>query len=344
MIELLCLCIVVESIQILFSRNDLFSTVYDYTTHLCTEQLNVGTKLQWGDSEFTLLGLSYSTELSEMTKTNYAKAILRAKQCLNSWRYRYLTPIGKINVIKTLILSKFTHLFMSLPSTTNILDEINKLLFNYIWCGKPDKDNRQQICKNNIAGGLGMINIYDFERSLKVRWLKSIISCQNTEWLTLLNCELKDLNRFTILGGEWCNHKLSKINHFWKTVFEYFRQLCRDITVQSNQDIFCSSIWYNFHLGTRDIFFPDWYKHGVRIIGDVIDEHGNFMTLSALKHHYNFQINFLNYLTIKQKVQNFIASSQQERVLHFERPYIPFHMKTLALNDHRSKPIYLQLQ
>ena len=312
---------------------------------MCKEKLNVSTKLQWGDSEFTLLGLFFSTELSEMTKTNYEKAIVKAKQCLNSWRYRYLTPIGKITVVKTLILSKFTHLFMSLPSTIQILDEINKLIFNYIWSGKPDKVNRQQICKKNLAGGLGMVNIYNFERSLKMRWLKCIISCQKPEWLTLLRCELEDLNRFTTLGGDWCTLKLQNINQFWKVVFIYFKEFSRDITVQSNKDIFCSSLWYNTHVGTGNIFFPDWFKHGIRIVGDVIDESGVFLTLSELKNLYNFPVNFLNYLTIKHKVQDFIASSKQETAaFDCQRPYIPFHLKTLASMQCGSKPIYLQLQ
>ena len=107
-----------------------------------------------------------------MPELNYEKAILRAKQTLNSWRHRYLTPIGKITVIKTLILSKFTHLFLSVSTPPHLINTINKLLFSYIWDGKPDKINRQQICKKISDGGLAMIHVCNFERSLKIRWVK----------------------------------------------------------------------------------------------------------------------------------------------------------------------------
>ena len=66
------------------------------------EKLNVTSRLHWGDSQFTLLGLEISTNLSNM-----------AKRVLNSWRFRYLTAFGKITILKTLILSQFNHLFTS---------------------------------------------------------------------------------------------------------------------------------------------------------------------------------------------------------------------------------------
>ena len=77
------------------------------------EKLNLTSKLHWGDSQFTLLGLEISTNLSNIPQINYSKAILKAKRVLNSWRFRYLTPFGKITILKTLILSQFNHLFTS---------------------------------------------------------------------------------------------------------------------------------------------------------------------------------------------------------------------------------------
>ena len=66
------------------------------------ENLNITSKLNWGSTEFTLLGLHFCTELEKIPEKNYCKTIEKAKFVLNSWRYRYLTPIGKITVIKTI--------------------------------------------------------------------------------------------------------------------------------------------------------------------------------------------------------------------------------------------------
>ena len=65
---------------------------------------------------------------------------------------------------------------MSVSTPPHLINTINKLLFSYVWDGKPDKINRQQICKKISDGGLAMIHVCNFERSLKIRWVKHIIS------------------------------------------------------------------------------------------------------------------------------------------------------------------------
>ena len=262
----------------------------------CKEKLNVSSKLHWGDSEFNLLGIEFSIELTLVPDLNYDTAIQSAKQTINSWQHRYLTPIGKITVIKTLILSKFTHLFMSIPTPSHLIDTINKLLFRYIWDGKPDKITRQQISKKISDGGLAMINVYNFEKSLKIKWVKHIISGKNFAWLTLLNHEIKDLNKLTLLGGDWLNERKPSLNPFWKTVFSYFKDFCRNVNVCSRQDILSSSLWFNSHIGTEHLFFPDWFKHGIYSIGDIVHTNGNILSLQEIKIRYDFPINVLTIL------------------------------------------------
>ena len=86
-----------------------------------------------------------------------------------------------------------------------------------------------------------MIHVCNFERSLKIRWVKHI-SGRNCAWLTLLNHEIKDLNKLALLGGDWRNNQISNLNPFWKTVFSYFMVLCREVKVHSHQDIISSSL------------------------------------------------------------------------------------------------------
>ena len=131
------------------------------------------TKLQWVDSEFSILGLTFSTRLIDIPNLNFNTALDKAKKVVNSWSYRQLTPLGKIAVIKSLILSKFVHLFISIPVTKTILQEIETLIYTYLWGGKPNKVSRKDICRTYLKGGLEMINLYNFEKSLKLGWLKS---------------------------------------------------------------------------------------------------------------------------------------------------------------------------
>ena len=67
---------------------------------------------------------------------------------------RYLTPFGKITILKTLILSQFNHLFTSVVIEKKILVDINKIFYEFLWNGKPDKISRNDVCRSYHAGGL----------------------------------------------------------------------------------------------------------------------------------------------------------------------------------------------
>ena len=116
--------------------------------------------LTWGETEFNLLGLKFSVHLPQMIQLKYNKYILQAKDIIHHWNKRYLTPLGKVTVVKTYILSKFIHIFTSLPNPDGIIiKEIITLIFNFLWDGKPDKISRTQTIQPYSNGGLNLIHI-----------------------------------------------------------------------------------------------------------------------------------------------------------------------------------------
>ena len=76
------------------------------------DKLLISAKLDWGSSEFNLLGIDFSVDLERIPQMNYTKALDKARKTMKNWNTRLLTPIGRITVIKSLLLSKFTHLFI----------------------------------------------------------------------------------------------------------------------------------------------------------------------------------------------------------------------------------------
>ena len=88
----------------------------------------------------------------------------------------YCTVIGRITVVKTLILTLFTHLFLSLPNPSNEIvnkkkKKKNELLFTFIW-NSPVCRVKKEILQNNYDnGGLKMINLNAFILSLKSTWI-----------------------------------------------------------------------------------------------------------------------------------------------------------------------------
>ena len=56
------------------------------------------------------------------------------------WQIRNLTLIGKINILKSLLISKIIHILLSLPSPSDeTFEEIENIFFKFLWNGKPHK-------------------------------------------------------------------------------------------------------------------------------------------------------------------------------------------------------------
>ena len=77
-----------------------------------SDRLGENWNLSWGKTTFTVLGINFDVDISKITKINYEKYLKKMKGLFKQWNKRNLTPIGKITVVKSLILPVLNHLFM----------------------------------------------------------------------------------------------------------------------------------------------------------------------------------------------------------------------------------------
>jgi hypothetical protein len=141
--------------------------------------------LDWFVSNFKLLGINFSLDLSSMPNLNFRKKIIDVSKILKSWQHRKLTLLGKVTMIKTLALPKLIHLLTSLPNLKqSLFNNLNKLVFNFIWDGKPEKIKPNYILIADFEdGGLKMIYLQQFNAHLKISWVKRFFF-QFERWLT----------------------------------------------------------------------------------------------------------------------------------------------------------------
>ena len=141
----------------------------DWEKQYSKDKLDGVADLAWGTVEFNLLGIEFSVDFEKIIELNYNLAYSKTIKTLPRWKQRYLTPIGKVTVIKMLIIPKFNHLFISIPNPREaFLKDLNSTLHKFIWDGKPDKICRRQITREYSQGGLKMPNFDYFIRALKI--------------------------------------------------------------------------------------------------------------------------------------------------------------------------------
>ena len=83
-------------------------------------------------SSFEILGILYNLEdMENITKINIYRKLGEVKKLIRIWHARNLTPYGKITIIRSLLMSKFTNMLLSLPSPSKeLLDELNSV---FLW-------------------------------------------------------------------------------------------------------------------------------------------------------------------------------------------------------------------
>ena len=110
-----------------------------------------GKELKWPKEKVKSLGLWISTNPELSASLNYSKRLEKVKEILRCWKY------SKITVVRALVVSHLVYLLSPLCSNYNVLNEINNLLYNFLWNGKGNKKKRKVMINDFRGGGLKMI-------------------------------------------------------------------------------------------------------------------------------------------------------------------------------------------
>ena len=93
-----------------------------------------------------------------MIEYNYQQKMKEIKTQMTSWLKRSLTVLGRITVVKSLLVSKLNYLLLSLPKPDpRIMKDMNSSFFKFIWYHKPDKISRTQMSQLYEEGGAKII-------------------------------------------------------------------------------------------------------------------------------------------------------------------------------------------
>ena len=116
--------------------------------------------IQWTDSNFTFLGIDFTVDLIDMTDLNIDKTMNEISTVIKHWNRRIISTLGRITVLKTILLPKLIHIFMSLPDPSVAkIKHLESIFFKFIWCNKQDKIARKLAVQHPNDGWLNMVCI-----------------------------------------------------------------------------------------------------------------------------------------------------------------------------------------
>lgn len=263
--------------------------------------------LEWNPQRFKILGIWFTNDLKNCSKINHDEKLADVKHLFNVWAKRQITPLGRIAILKSLILSKLIHLWMLLPNPPDsFFKNLQRCCYKFVWNSKTDKINRNTAHKNIKNGGLGLPELKTFAKSLKLTCLRKTFNT-NHKWKTVAMFTFPELINLDKFGPEIAS-TFSKSNAFWTDVFNAYKHFFYRVGSTDSLEILSEPIFYNnrLQIGKQHISGKKWVEKGVYCIAHFIVENGQYISYEGFKQKYNVNMNFVTFLGLKATINQYI--------------------------------------
>lgn len=269
-----------------------------------------------------------------MNGLNYTHVLQKMKNIMNLWSKRKLTVIGRITLVKTIIISQMVHLLISLPNPpVKFLDELNKLFYKFIWQSKIEKIKRKILNKDHDEGGLKLINNYNFLIALKTSWIRRLI-LNDSKWKYLFESETNSsINELMYFGNDYTILLMERTsNLFWKDVLYSWGIVQNKAKLSERENLELHNIWYNndIVIGEKTLFYKNYWKAGIMYINDILDKNGKFLHFEDFKKTSEIKTNFFEYSTLIKAIKLFVFRYGGNNISSkASQPFIPQNIKVL---------------
>ena len=250
---------------------------------------------KWPKDPILSLGVFFSHNQTDADELNFDAKIRDLEKSLQMWQRRKLTLYGKINIVKTLGLSKLIFNASVVHIPHHYIEKINKITFNFIWDSKPPKIKRKTIISEKKRGGLKMCDFAIMEKALKIAWINRLQNQSPASWKIIPNHLLQRYGSFTFLIN--CNYDtktltLDNLPDFYRSVFEYW-QYFKMLSINET-DIKDEVLWNNRNIliDKKPVFYRNWFSKNIIHLHHLLNDHGKFYVFDEFKTKYNLDAPF----------------------------------------------------
>ena len=153
-----------------------------------------------------ILGV-FGSDAKNREELNFWKTLESIKKTINLWKWRGLSLIGRIQIVKTFAIPKLMFRVSDISISKDLVKEAESIFHNFIWNGKDQsKAQRSSEVEN---GGLNMLDTESMIRTKRVICLQKFLEDYESPSKMFLGELLKPV------GGKFllrCNFQVSKLN------------------------------------------------------------------------------------------------------------------------------------
>jgi len=225
-------------------------------------------------------------------------------------------------VLKSLAASQLLYVFSPLQTNHEVIKEINKLFFNFLWNNKGDKIKHAVMINDYPNRGLKMIDVASFNKSLKASWIKKYLDSENSsKWNTIFNLELGKYGGNAFFKGNLNKKDIDKLttwDPFVKEIIETWSDIFFEGKIVSKDHLPSLPLWQNslIRIHNTPVLYTDWLLKGIKQVKHLMDDSHNFMSLESFHNKYELHIKPLSLYGIISAVKLLQRQIPKTRLKH----------------------------
>ena len=231
--------------------------------------------ISWPGKPLRILGVYFSYDKTSCDKYNFEEKISKVRSVFNIWKSRNLTLLGKIQIVKTFIISQFLYTCSVITMPSKYFKEVNGLIYNFIWRGKRDKLKRSVMVSKFEKGGLKAPDLQLMIDAAKINWIKRYLFSEDHVWKTTMRSFFVQIgiDIDVLLQGNMSVRQLTKLNvpTFYKDLLCVWSKVGQ--TEPIGKETF---LWYNQHviINKKPLFYSEFYNIGIKYASDLYNDMG----------------------------------------------------------------------
>ena len=116
-------------------------------------------------TSINILGIYFDYHKPTRKSSNFNNMLKSIQKVLNMWKWRGLTLLGRIQIVKTFAIPKFMYKASLISVSEDLIKDVNKLLYGFIWRGN-DKIKRSALINDIENGGL-VLFVKTYNKNIK---------------------------------------------------------------------------------------------------------------------------------------------------------------------------------
>ena len=194
---------------------------------------------------------------------------------------RNLTILGKIMIIKALVIPIFTCFATACVVPGKYRKGIESKCFKFIGDGKPDKAKIYTMIGNFEMGGLNMIDIENYFASLRASWVSRFVRGEMDNWKLIPYKYFRQFGKNWLIYSMNIEYKKNKdysgyIPDLYKEILQTWIKMGQTKTLSHFAEIRKQFMWGNKFImfKIKSLMFDNWINSDLIYFNDILNENG----------------------------------------------------------------------